>query len=53
MRMVIRAAVRSGFALALAILLLIGVLSFQINRSLVENQDAIMRGQEVLTGSTN
>jgi signal transduction histidine kinase/CHASE3 domain sensor protein len=50
MRTVIRAAVRSGFALALVIPLLIGVLSYQINRSLVENQDAIMRGQEVLTG---
>jgi signal transduction histidine kinase/CHASE3 domain sensor protein len=48
--MVIRAVFRSGFALALVIPLLIGVLSYQINRSLVENQDAIMRGQEVLTG---
>jgi signal transduction histidine kinase/CHASE3 domain sensor protein len=35
--------------LALAILLLIGVLSFRTNRSLVENQDAILRGQAVLT----
>jgi len=35
---------------ALAILLLIGVLSYRTNRSLVENQDAIFRGQEVLTG---
>src|SRR5664279_3142560 len=50
MRMVIRALIRSGFALALVIPLLIGMLSYQINRSLVENQDAIMRGQEVLTG---
>ena len=50
MRMVIRALIRSGFALALVIPVLIGVLSYQINRSLVENQDAIMRGQEVLTG---
>ena len=50
MRMVIRASTRGGFILALAILLLIGVLSYRTNRSLVENQDAIFRGQEVLTG---
>src|ERR1039458_1226975 len=50
MRIVIRALARAGFALALVIPLLIGVLSYQINRSLVENQDAIMRGQAVLTG---
>jgi CHASE3 domain sensor protein len=36
--------------LALAIPLLIGVLSYLINRSLVGNQDAIFRGQEVKTG---
>jgi signal transduction histidine kinase/CHASE3 domain sensor protein len=48
--MVIRASSRVGFLLALAILLLIGALSYRNNRSLVENQDAIMRGQEVLTG---
>jgi signal transduction histidine kinase/CHASE3 domain sensor protein len=41
---------RGGFALALAILVLIGVLSYQSNRSLVENEDAIFRGQEVISG---
>jgi signal transduction histidine kinase len=50
MTKVIRVAARSGFALALVIPLLLGVLSYQINRSLVENQDAILRGQEVQTG---
>ena len=50
MRKVIRATARSGFALALVIPLVLGVLSYQINRSLVENQDAVFRGQEVLTG---
>ena len=50
MRKVIRASVQGGFIFALVVPLLTGVLSFQINRSLVENQDAIMRGQEVLTG---
>ena len=50
MRKVVRAAVRGGFIFALVVPLLTGILSFQINRSLVENQDAIMRGQEVLTG---
>src|ERR1035441_3405202 len=50
MRKVIRAAFQGSFAFALVVPLLIGILSFQINRSLVENQDAIMRGQEVLTG---
>jgi len=49
MRTVIRATTRGGFVLALAILLLIGVLSYRSNRSLVENQDAILRGQAVLT----
>lgn len=49
MRKVIRASTRGGFALALAILLLIGVLSYRSSRSLVENQDAILRGQGVLT----
>jgi CHASE3 domain sensor protein len=48
--MVIRAPARGGFALALAILVLIGVLSYWSNRSLVENQDAIFRGQEVVNG---
>ncbi len=50
MRMALRFAARSGFVLALAILLLIGVLSYLSNRSLVENEDAIFRGQEVQTG---
>jgi CHASE3 domain sensor protein len=50
MGMVIRGTARSGFALALVILLVIGVLSYRSNRSLVENQDAILRGQLVLTG---
>ena len=50
MKMVIRASARAGFALALAILLLIGVLSYLSNRSLVGNQDAIFRGQEVKNG---
>jgi len=50
MRAVIRATTRGGFVLALVILLLIGVLSYRNNRSLVENEDAILRGQEVLTG---
>ena len=50
MRMVIRASTRGGFVLALAILLSIGVFSYRSNRSLVENQDAIFRGQAVLTG---
>ncbi|MGA2722219.1 MAG: CHASE3 domain-containing protein [Bryobacteraceae bacterium] len=50
MRMVIRAPARGGFALALAILVLIGVLSYWSNRSLVENQDAIFRGQQVING---
>ena len=49
MRKVLHATARGGFVLALAILLLIGVLSFRTNRSLVENQDAILRGQAVLT----
>ena len=48
--MALRFAARSGFVLALAILLLIGVLSYLSNRSLVENEDAIFRGQEVQTG---
>ena len=47
---VFRATARGGFVVALAILLLIGVLSYRSNRSLVENQDAILRGQAVLTG---
>ena len=50
MRMVIRSPARGGFALALAILVLIGVLSYWSNRSLVENQDAIFRGQQVING---
>jgi signal transduction histidine kinase/CHASE3 domain sensor protein len=50
MRKVIRAAVQGGFIFALVVPLLIGILSFQINKSLVENQDTIMRGQEALTG---
>jgi signal transduction histidine kinase/CHASE3 domain sensor protein len=50
MRKVIPSPARAGFALALAILVLIGVLSYQSNRSLVENQDAIFRGQEVING---
>jgi len=50
MKMVIRPSARGGFALALAILLLIGVLSYLSNRSLVENQDAIFRSQEVKNG---
>jgi signal transduction histidine kinase/CHASE3 domain sensor protein len=50
MRKVIRSAVQGGFAFALVVPLLIGILSFQINKSLVENQDTIMRGQEALTG---
>jgi signal transduction histidine kinase/CHASE3 domain sensor protein len=50
MRTVVRASARGGFALALAILLLIGVLSYLSNRSLVENQDAVFRGQEVENG---
>jgi len=49
MRKVIRASTRGGIVFALAILLLIGVLSYRSNRSLVENQDAILRGQSVLT----
>src|ERR1019366_6186696 len=47
---VFRATARGGFVVALAILLLIGVLSYRSNRSLVDNQDAILRGQAVLTG---
>jgi signal transduction histidine kinase/CHASE3 domain sensor protein len=50
MKMVVPVRARGGFALALAILVLIGVLSFQSNRSLVENQDAIFRAQEVISG---
>ncbi len=50
MKMVIPSPARGGFALALAILVLIGVLSYQSNRSLVENEDAIFRGQEVIHG---
>ena len=50
MSMVTRSAARGGFALALAILLFIGVLSYLSNRSLVENEDAIFRGQEVKNG---
>jgi hypothetical protein len=50
MRKVIRASIRGGFIFALVVPLLMGLLSYQSNRSLVENQDAIMRGQEVLTG---
>jgi signal transduction histidine kinase/CHASE3 domain sensor protein len=50
MRTVIRASARGGFALALAILFLIGALSYLSNRSLVGNQDAIFRGQEVKNG---
>jgi signal transduction histidine kinase len=50
MRTVIRASARGGFALALAILLLIGLLSYLSNRNLVGSQDAIFRGQEVKNG---
>ena len=50
MRMVRPTPARGGFALALAILVLIGVLSYQSNRSLVENEDAIFRGQQVING---
>jgi CHASE3 domain sensor protein len=53
MRKVILSPARGGFALALAILVLIGVLSYQSNRSLVEHQDAIFRGQEVKNASTS
>jgi signal transduction histidine kinase/CHASE3 domain sensor protein len=48
--MVLPSPARGGFALALAILALIGVLSYRSNRSLVENEDAIFRGQEVVNG---
>jgi signal transduction histidine kinase/CHASE3 domain sensor protein len=48
--MVIPSPARGGFALALAILVLIGALSYWSNRSLVENEDAIFRGQEVIDG---
>jgi len=50
MKMAIPAPARVGFASALAILVLIGVLSYQSNRSLVENEDAIFRGQQVISG---
>ena len=50
MKMVLPVPAKGGFALALAILLLIGVFSYWSNRSLVENEDAIFRGQEVING---
>jgi len=50
MKTVIRASARGGFALALAILFLIGVLSYLSNRSLVQTEDAVSRGQEVKSG---
>ena len=53
MRMALRFAARSGFVLALAILLLIGVLSYLSNRSLVENEDAIFAARRSKPGSTS
>jgi PAS domain S-box-containing protein len=48
MNLVIRGAARSGFALALLILILIGVLSFDNTQRLVANEDAIFRAQEII-----
>ena len=48
MKTAIRGANRGGFAVALAILILIGVLSYVNSKSLMANENAVLRGQEAV-----